>query len=163
LPRVDPDLGLVPSVLDRLIVLRPKVSTEPQETRSHRLAQMKVAVKRDLEWLLNTKRPALDLPEAFRQLDWTALTFGLPDLTTSSLKSPDDQHRLRRVVLEAIRRYEPRLTQVTVTLEKSREFERALRFRIDALLLVEPTPEPVTFDSMLQLQTKSFVVQDGPG
>ena len=37
--------------------------------------------------------------------------------------------------------------------------DRALRFRIEALLRVEPAPEPVTFDAVLQLNTQKYVVQ----
>jgi type VI secretion system protein ImpF len=59
----------------------------------------------------------------------------------------------------AIQRFEPRLADVAVTLVEGREFDRTLRFRIDALLKVDPAPEPVTFDSLLQLHTKAFVVK----
>jgi type VI secretion system protein ImpF len=34
--------------------------------------------------------------------------------------------------------------------------DRVLRFRIEALLRVEPTPEPVTFDSVLEPVTGNF-------
>jgi type VI secretion system protein ImpF len=46
-----------------------------------------------------------------------------------------------------------------VTLEAGRESERSLHFRIDAVLQVEPESEPVTFDSVLQLNNKAFVVK----
>ena len=50
----------------------------------------------------------------------------------------------------------------SVARERS-EHERAIHFRIDAMLKVEPEPEPVTFDSLLKLDTKSFVVRgDAP-
>jgi type VI secretion system protein ImpF len=34
-----------------------------------------------------------------------------------------------------------------------------LRFRIDALLRVDPAPEPVTFDAVLQLNTQQYLVK----
>ena len=158
MPRVDADQPLLPSVLDRLIDLEPKVSTEPQAVRSQMLAQIKAAVKRDLEWLLNTKL-ALEIPAKLPGLQDSLLAFGLPDFTHSSLSSGQDQAKLRRAIEVAIQRFEPRLMDVAVTLVEGREFDRTLRFRIDALLKVDPAPEPVTFDSLLQLHTKAFVVK----
>jgi type VI secretion system protein ImpF len=51
------------------------------------------------------------------------------------------------------------LQRVRVNLEAPREHDRGLRFRIDAMLRVDPTPEPVTFDAVLQLNTQQYVVQ----
>ncbi|MGH8059965.1 MAG: type VI secretion system baseplate subunit TssE, partial [Candidatus Entotheonellia bacterium] len=55
--------------------------------------------------------------------------------------------------------FEPRLSQVHVTLEPPRPHDRTLRFRVEAVLLVEPAPEPVTFDTLLRLNTQEYVVQ----
>ena len=60
---------------------------------------------------------------------------------------------------EAITVFEPRLLRVRVALEAPRERDRGLHFRIDALLRVDPTPEPVTFDAVLQLNTQQYVIQ----
>ena len=46
-----------------------------------------------------------------------------------------------------------------MTLEPGRELERAVKFRIDAMLRVDPEPEPVTFDSVLDLSSRSFQVR----
>jgi type VI secretion system protein ImpF len=158
--RVQPDQDLVPSVFDRLIDREPGVSTEPAVRRSVRLAQLKESVKRDLEWLLNCKQPILAIPAELRHLRNSLLTFGLPDFTHSSLTRSDDQRLLQQTVEASIRRFEPRLKGVVVTLVEGREFDRGLRFRIDASLDVEPAPEPVTFDSVLELSTKAFRFPD---
>ncbi len=150
---------LVVSILDRLIDQGPAASSPPQSEPSRDLAQIKASVKRDLEWLLNSRQPLLDTPGDLRHIRRSLLTFGLPDFTVASLSSTKDQDVLRRAIEETVRRFEPRLDNVTVRLEASREFERSLRFRIDGMLQIEPQPEPVTFDSVLQLNTRDFVVQ----
>jgi type VI secretion system protein ImpF len=48
---------------------------------------------------------------------------------------------------------------VRVILEPPREKDRTLRFRIEALLRIEPAVEPVTFDAVLRLNTQEYVVQ----
>jgi type VI secretion system protein ImpF len=159
MPRASIEYSLLPSILDRLIDLDPKVSTEPQAARSPSPAQIKESVKRDLEWLLNSKEAMADWPEDLRHLERSLLTYGMPDFSASTLSNTAHQDRLRRAVENTISRFEPRLFRVSVTLVEGREFDRSLRFRIDAMLRVDPAPEPVTFDSVLQLSTRSFVVQ----
>jgi type VI secretion system protein ImpF len=50
---------------------------------------------------------------------------------------------------------------VTVSLEPVERGDRVLRFRIDARLRIEPAPEPVSFDMMLQLDRGDYVVRSG--
>lgn len=157
--RVDSDQELRPSILDRLIDREPRVSSEAPAQQSQHLARIKDGVKRDLEWLLNSRQPPVEWPDDMRQLAQSVLTYGLPDFTTSTLASPKDQDQLRRIVEETIARFEPRLSAVQVTIVEGREFDRTLRFRIDAMLRVEPSPLPVSFDSVFQLNSRAFVVQ----
>jgi type VI secretion system protein ImpF len=121
---------------------------------------MERAVARDLETLLNTRQEILQaLPDEFAEVNNSLLTYGLPDLSSFSLDSEDDRGRVRRVIEQAIANCEPRLERVQVILQAPRENERGLRFRIDALLRVDPAPEPVTFDAMLQLNTQQYIVR----
>jgi type VI secretion system protein ImpF len=156
--RVRAEHDLVPSVLDRLVDNEPGVSTESHVNRSVRLAQLKESVKRDLEWLLNTKRTVAEIPADLRHLNASLMTFGLPDFTHAGLNRPDDKRALQQAVEIVVRRFEPRLKEVAVTLLEARDFDRGLRFRIDAKLDVEPAPEAVSFDSVLDLTSKSFAI-----
>jgi type VI secretion system protein ImpF len=54
--RYDNEIRITPSVLDRLIDEEPSVSTEPANTRQKSLRQLKQSVRRDLEWLLNSRQ-----------------------------------------------------------------------------------------------------------
>jgi len=158
MPRHDADPPLNPSVLDRLIDLEPRISTEPPAGRAGQLARIKEAVKRDLEWLLNTKQTP-EAPSGLDELDASSWSYGLPDLSTAGMSSVKDRERLRLTIESAIRRFEPRLQGVEVTPVEARTADRSIRFRIDAMLRVEPAPEPVTFDSMFQLATRAFQVR----
>jgi len=157
--RLQADRALVPSLLDRLIDTKPAASTDLQAHRFQRLSQLIASVKQDLEWLLNTRQSLVDIPDDLHHLRDSLLSFGLPDFTHFSLDEADDRYVLQRTVEAAIRRFEPRLDEVVVTLVEIRESDRNLRFRIDARLLVEPAPEAVTFDSVLDLSTKAFVIK----
>lgn len=158
--RAGNDIFLVPSILDRLIDEQPDNSREPAERRQQSVRELEMAVARDLEWLLNTRQEMLnDLPSEYQELSRSLVTYGLPDFTSCSLAIEDDRLRVLRAVERTIARFEPRLLRVRVQLENSRNQDRGLRFRIDALLQVDPSPEPVTFDAVLQISTQQYVVQ----
>jgi type VI secretion system protein ImpF len=152
--------GTVPSILDRLFDEQPGLSQEPVTDRLQSVREFEKAVARDLEALLNTRQETLEeLPTEFTELERSLVCYGLPDFTSFSLDDQDDRDRIRRAVEKTIATFEPRLQRVRVTMETSREKDRGLRFRIDALLRVEPAPEPVTFDAFLQLTTQEYMVE----
>jgi type VI secretion system protein ImpF len=160
MPRVDNELSILPSVLDRLLDDEPGTLREPIPNRFQNLRELKKAVTRDLEDLLNTRQEILEeLPSEFAEVSRSLISYGLPDFTSFSLLSKHDRNRIRRAVEQAIANFEPRLARVNVTLEPPREHDRAVRFHIEALLRLEPAPELVTFDAVLQLTTQKYVVQ----
>jgi type VI secretion system protein ImpF len=160
MPNSQHEVRACPSILDRLLDDEPDVRREPLHQRFQDVRQLKRTVTRDLEALLNTRQEQLTaLPAACREVQRSLLTYGLPDFTAWSLLSPIHRQRIRHALEQAIAACEPRLTRVQVTLEPPREYERVVRFRIEALLRVEPAPEPVTFDAVLQLHTLEYVVR----
>jgi type VI secretion system protein ImpF len=158
--RTDNEVRITPSVLDRLLDYEPELSREPPASRAKSLRQLKQALKRDLEWLLNTRHSADELPPELKELNASLAAYGLPDFTTASIKNAGDQKMMRRALENAIRIFEPRLEDLVVTLEPLDGIERVMRFRIDARLKVEPVPEPVTFDTVLQLGSGQIIVQE---
>lgn len=117
-------------------------------------------VSRDLEQLLNTRSEAArTLPDAFKECAASSLTYGIPDFSAYSLLSPHDRDRIRRSLEQAIGLHESRLTRVRVTLDPQRELDRALRFRIDAMLDLGEDNEKVQFDAVLQLNTQTYMVR----
>lgn len=154
------EINIVPSLLDRLLDDDPENSREPLISRLQNLRALENAVARDLEALLNTKQETLEeLPAELTEVSRSLIAYGLPDFTSLSLLNADHRDLIRRAVERAIAIYEPRLQRVKVTMETARESERGLRFRIDALLRVDPAPEPVTFDAVLQLNTQQYLVK----
>ena len=158
--RNDPKTGIVPSVFDRLLDSEPGNTRESVTNHFQSFRQLEAAVARDLEALLNTKRESLqELPAEFIEVNRSLITYGLPDFTIYSLDSIDDRNRILSSVEQVIADFEPRLESVRVAIEPPRQHDHGLRFRIEALLRVDPAPEPVTFDAVLQLNTQEYLVQ----
>jgi type VI secretion system protein ImpF len=154
--RIDNEIRITPSVLDRLLDDRPDESREAPASRQTNLRLLKQSVKRDLEWLLNTRMETDRIPEDLTEVRNSLAAFGLPDFSSWNVRGGGDQETLRRTIEEAVAKFEPRLEGVIVTLEAMSDVDRTVRFRIDARLRVEPAPEPVTFDSVLQLGNREF-------
>jgi type VI secretion system protein ImpF len=157
--RTDNEVRVVVSVLDRLIDYEPEITREPIASRSKSLRQLKQAVRRDLEWLLNTRQIAGGLPPELKETVDSVMSYGLPDFTHLSMENADDQKFIKREIEETIRRFEQRLESVSVSIEPVRSTDRLLRFRIDARLKVDPAPEPITFDTVLQLGSGQYTVR----
>ncbi len=156
----DNDINITPSIIDRLIDLEPKVSREAPKSRSQDLRELKQSVRRDVEWLLNTRHTADKVPEDLEELNNSMAIYGLPDFTGMSSKSMDDKKNLIRNIENALRIFEPRFINLKVSLEAADEFYRGVKFRIQATLRVEPTPEPIVFDTVLQVGNGEFKVEE---
>jgi type VI secretion system protein ImpF len=147
------------SVLDRLIDQDPKVSTEAPPTRAQAMREMKAALKRDIEWLLNTRQYAEPLEEGARELLQSLVNYGLPDICSLSTHSAGDHRKLLRMMESALATYEPRLENIKVRLEPVAPNSRMLKFVIDAFLRVDPAPEHVSFDTVLELTSGEYQVK----
>ena len=157
--RADSQVSTVATILDRLLDDEPTETRERPSDRFQRVRELKHAVQRDLQALLNTRQEALEeIPNDYTETRRSLVVYGLPDFSSLDLNSGTDRTRIRRAVEQAIANFEPRLDRVRVSLEQSKAV-RGLHFRIDAILLLDPAPEPVTFDAELQLTTQKYNVQ----
>jgi type VI secretion system protein ImpF len=158
--RIDHEIRITPSVLDRLIDEEPNISSEPPKSRSRSLVELKQSVRRDLEWLLNTRQYIGELDKNLEQVPKSVAMFGLPDFTGASAKSPSEQKRLIKQIETAVKFFEPRFLDVKITYEPLKGVERVLKFKIEARLDIEPAPEPIVFDTVLQLGSGNFEVKE---
>lgn len=119
------------------------------------LGELRDSVSRDLEDMLNTRSEGARLiPDVFKECRASSLTYGILDFSSYSVLSPQDRDRIRRSLEQTITLHESRLTRVRVQLEPQREADRALRFRVDALLDLGEDHERVQFDAVLQVATQ---------
>src|SRR5579864_4573370 len=130
--RPQPNAAVTLSILDRLTDNDPKTpSAEAPLSRAESVRILRAGVKRDLEWLLNTRRipdePGAGLPET----EGSLYNFGLPDFSTYAIASPKDQTRLIRGLQIAVKLFEPRLVNVRIVpVEINPKGLRTMRIRI---------------------------------
>lgn len=156
--RTDPNLGILPSVLDRLI---DPDSAGTSWRRGYGVEQMTDAVRRDLEDLLNTRQSHTGLSPAFKEVHESLIAYGLPDLTSLNAFTTHQREDIGRVIEAVVARFEPRLKDIRVTMVDSGDNKnRTLTFRIDARLRLDPSPD-VAFDTILELTSGHTSVNAG--
>jgi type VI secretion system protein ImpF len=147
------------SVLDRLIDREPKNRSEVPFTRAQSLRELKLGLKRDLEWLLNTRRTIDPAPESARETNRSVHNYGFTDISSKSVLSTRDHSDLVREMEVAIALFEPRLKRARVRMEMVEGSYRSLKFVIEGLLCMDPAPEPVRFDTVLELGKGEYEVK----
>ena len=162
MPRTPGDITVTLSVLDRLIDNEPKAQTEAPLTRSQSVRLLKAAVQRDLEWLLNTRRIFQEPDESLKEVNRSAYVYGLPDFSQYTMASAADQAKLLRQLLNTVKMFEPRLASVRIVpVETTESGIQQFRLRIEAMLLMDPSPEPVSFDTVIGLKSGTCKVSGG--
>ena len=150
------------SILDRLIDLEPDNRMESPLSRTQSIRLLKSAVRRDLEWLLNTRRICEPPDEGLKELNRSTYMYGLPDLSALTMLASGDRNRLARQVLATINQFEPRLANVRlVMIETPDSGMRDVRLRVEAMLRMDPVPEPITFDTVIELKSGNCRLSGG--
>jgi type VI secretion system protein ImpF len=83
-----------------------------------------------------------------------------------SFDNVKDRARLLRHLENTIRIFEPRLESarvVPVQINESGSSSRVIRFQIEGLLKMDPAPEQVTFDTVLNLSSGEYQIRGDRG
>ena len=159
--KVDKNKNLRPSILDRLLDNEPHIQVEAEITRHQRIKELRSSVRRDLEALLNTRFRLLEPPAEFTELQTSLVNYGLPDLATINIIDLNKKREFTRTLEKVLRIYEPRFKTVNVSYQDNKDrTDRTLRFRIDATLYADPSPEVVVFDSVLEPASRMVNVEE---
>jgi type VI secretion system protein ImpF len=161
------------SVLDRLVADQPpphRVAASSGEGRGGQrqatvskaeFERYRAAVRRDLEWLLNTRKNADPLPEGLREVEKSVYAYGLPDFSEFSLsteRNAADQERLAGMIARTIEIFEPRILDVRVAIGNRASSSRDLHFHVLGRLKMKPRPEPVCYDTKLDVTRGEYAV-----
>jgi type VI secretion system protein ImpF len=160
----DANQRLVSSVIDRLLEDPTQQSSGAlPPADGDDLRQLTLEVGRDLENLLNTRRRCKACPSEFQEVNKSLIEYGIPDFTGLNMSVPTEREQTRLAIERAIRQFEPRLTNVVVTVQSNVDkSDRRLRLRITGVLRTEPLPERVVFDSELEPSTAAIGISAVP-
>jgi type VI secretion system protein ImpF len=146
------------SLLDRLTDLDPDSKKESAPRYHDDLRALTASLSRDLTVLLNTRRATEDFDPLYVEATDSLLTFGVADFTSYNLKGLPDQDLVRRSIERAIREFEPRLSRVSVSMEKTDSPKQVLRFQVSAALRTGSAGEDIMFDATLNRDSRRIAV-----
>ena len=153
---------LQPSLLDRLTDDAPG---ERQETRAERaidIERLREIVRRDLSWLLNTQNNEFWLdPKAFPRAANSVLNYGVRAVS-GEYATAAEAERIRRSILTAIERFEPRIREGTadVVLNAERRGSAAiLAYDIRAEIWATPVPLEIHLRTEIDITTGEVTME----
>lgn len=150
------------SLLDRLDDQEPERLRDPPASAIDSLTALRRSVCRDVEALLNSRRRWRSWPARYGELALSPVGYGIADFSAGAFNETGRRDMLRAEIEQTIRRFEPRLLRVRVSLVEDGELlEPTLRLRVDATLHTEPAPEPIAFDTLVDPVTAQIVVRPG--
>jgi len=126
------------SLLDRL--------SDQEDWPTRRDAAMRMlreSVKRDVEWLLNTRRPLIPEIEEYEKAAASVINYGLPDLMSFEGAFGRDHNALLAAMVKV-------LTDL---------LGRSLRFHVEGRIQFESIEEEIQFDTVLELLNGEYEVK----
>lgn len=151
---------LTPSVLDRL--LQPEVGKAAVEHDYYaNISQIKKSIRRDLENLLNSRRPLRVEDKTLSADELNIINYGVPDFMGASFATQKEQNELINEIRKTILAYEKRFKSVRIVERRGLDsMDRTVRFRIEAELKVEPAVEPLVFDTEIDPISRQLNVEE---
>lgn len=148
-------------LLDRLIDEAPERAHDAPTGAGEAMEQLRRAVRRDLEMLLNARRRWRSWAAEWRELSRSSLAFGIPDCTAGMFHDKRRREDLRQEIETTLRRFEPRFLSVRVRLlESPNPLDTTLRLQIEAMLCADPAPEPIAFATVFDATTVEVAVRE---
>ncbi len=127
-------------------------------TRNASLRMYREGIKRDVEWLLNSRKPVVPGSENYVQASRSVFSYGLPELTSFS-GANSDPGALLIAIRHTLLTYEPRVREPRVFLVRMDVLSRSLRFHVEGKLLFENGMEDISFDTVLEVSSGGFEVK----
>lgn len=127
-------------------------------TRGSSLSMYRDGIKRDVEWLLNSRRPHVDEIGPYPLANNSVFNYGFPDLLQFSGVQTDST-ALQFAIQQTVRTYEPRIRDPRVLLARRDTLNRSLRFHVEGRLMFENGEEEISFDTVLEITSGEYEVK----
>lgn len=155
---------LARSVFDRLCDADPDLGLDAPRTIGQQMGELREALRRDLERLLNTRRPPVTPPAGLEELSDSLASFGLDGFFVTGLVTDHQRAEFARATERRIRLFEPRLADLAVSVLPPRHpSERTLRLRIEAVYRAQEGMPPIAFETAVDPSTQRFRVEASRG
>jgi type VI secretion system protein ImpF len=150
--RLKTEIPITQSLIDRLTD-----SDEMPTTRSASIAMFRNGIKRDVEWLLNSRKAFVPEIESYPLAANSVFTFGLPDV--NELPGGNSANNVLAAISQTILIHEPRIRDPRVSLSRTDTLARSLRFHVEGKLVLENSEEDISFDTLFEVTSGEYQVR----
>ena len=150
--RLNSETLVTQSLIDRLTD-----SEEIPTTRAQSIQMFRKGIKRDVEWLLNSRKAFVPEIEGYPLAANSVFTFGLPDV--NELPGGNSAPNVLAAISQTIRIHEPRIRDPRVTLSRTDTLGRSLRFHVEGKLVLENSEEDISFDTLFEVTSGEYEVK----
>ena len=150
--RLKSDTPITQSLMDRLID-----HDEMPSTRSQSVVMFRNSIKRDVEWLLNSRKAFVPEIEDYPLAANSVFTFGLPDV--NELPGGNSAGNVLAAIAQTIQVHEPRIREPRVSLVRTDTLARSLRFHVEGKLILENSEEDISFDTLFEVTSGEYQVK----
>ena len=155
--------SFTPGLFDRLDAAD-DISRDQSRAPARKNDEWQESITRDLEALLNTRSALLPhILDAYQEVSGSVVNYGLIDFAGMCMTSDTDQQRICTAVRMAIERHEPRLHNVTATLQPRKGAINRVDFVITAELKNAPVADPMQFNAVFQPSLQRYSIQSVRG
>ena len=144
--------GLPAPLFEKLIDLTPNSGEDDQDLVFQTRDAATRSILREIARLIDTRLPWTEADEGARansdatiDPDSTVMRFGVPDLTHLCIRNTADRRAIEQMVVEAIRRFEPRLIEPRVSIVMSAQADGG-RLEVTGNVRLGRSLEPLAFD-----------------
>ena len=128
-------------------------------TRFASMRMYRETLKREVEWLLNTRQSPIPEMEGYAQAASSVINYGLPDIHSFNGSRGREHDALTVSLLRTLRAFEPRIKDPQVFLVRTDTTNRSLRFHIEGRISFENMEEEIKFDTVLELMRGDYEVK----
>ena len=155
---------LLPSLLDRLTDDEPSKQMEVREQKATSMSYFREAVKRDLEWLMNTVNLESVINfDDFPELRGTVINYGIPGLAGGTTNA-EEFLVIKQMIIDAITNFEPRIFQDTLNVQIVEDLDRSggniIAYEIQGTIWGKPLPEALFLRTELDLELGEVKVRE---
>jgi len=150
--------NITSSILDRLQDAEPEQRLEPASYGTVSKRQVLDSVVTDIENLLNTRCSPVALPDTLSYLKKSLIRYGIKEFTVENPENTLVRQKICMDIEKALSIFEPRLKKIIVRAETHSTIKRQLSFRISGVLMMESLAEPVSFDTVFDINRGRYII-----
>ncbi|MEL4073151.1 type VI secretion system baseplate subunit TssE [Ochrobactrum sp. GPK 3] len=155
-----PNFVIASSVLDRLIDTDPGCLVDNPSSKTKQLQKLHDSIQRDLQALLNTRRPVTRPPKHLEELENSILYYGTEVFASTELESESVQLALLSMLECCIAKADGRLSNVRVTVMNGGFLnEQNLELRIEANVRLQEGMPSFCFEVTVDPASHHFILE----